>query len=141
MGRLREKGSVGSGFWQALNTVNASGQVRAKMETQSNERQAGTTPVILSRPRLGFKPTVLVNPAGTLPDPTTADSSSAVPMNSARHRRLSDGTYRFSVRAVVAGDAMTPAGTQQPVFASSRAKSFLAPGNPAALCSTAAITA
>ena len=42
------------------------------METQSSERQAGTTPRVLRRPLLGFKPMRLLNAAGTRPDPAVS---------------------------------------------------------------------
>ena len=38
------------------------------MEIQSNVRQAGNTPRVLTKPRVGFNPTMPLNPAGTLPD-------------------------------------------------------------------------
>ena len=37
----------------------ASSVVSANTETQSSERQAGTTPAVETRPRLGFNPTIL----------------------------------------------------------------------------------
>ena len=55
-----------------LNTVCASVQFRAKMETQSKERHAGTIPEVLIRPIVGFKPTTLLRAAGTLPDPAVS---------------------------------------------------------------------
>jgi hypothetical protein len=39
--------------------------VSAKIETQSSERQAGTTPVVLRTPLVGFRPTMLLKAAGT----------------------------------------------------------------------------
>ena len=39
----------------------ASSTVSAKTETQSSVRQAGTTPAVETRPRLGFSPTMLLN--------------------------------------------------------------------------------
>ena len=42
------------------------------METQSRERQAGTTPLVLSSPRVGLRPTRLLNAAGTRPDPAVS---------------------------------------------------------------------
>ena len=44
----------------------------AKTETQSSERQAGTTPVVLSRPRVGLRPTMLLKAAGTRPEPAVS---------------------------------------------------------------------
>lgn len=42
------------------------------MDGQSSDRQAGTTPLMLSSPRLGFNPTVLVKAAGTRPEPAVS---------------------------------------------------------------------
>ena len=42
------------------------------MLMQSKLRQAGTKPVLLSRPRLGFNPTILLREAGTRPDPAVS---------------------------------------------------------------------
>ena len=42
------------------------------METQSKLRQAGTTPVVLSKPRVGFQPTMLLKAAGTRPEPAVS---------------------------------------------------------------------
>jgi len=42
------------------------------MDTQSSDRHAGTTPEVLSRPRVGLSPTMLLNPAGTRPDPAVS---------------------------------------------------------------------
>ena len=39
---------------------------------QSSERQAGTVPWLLTRPRVGFRPTMLLNAAGTRPDPAVS---------------------------------------------------------------------
>ena len=44
----------------------------AKIDTQSSERQAGTTPVVLSSPRVGFRPIRLLNAAGMRPDPAVS---------------------------------------------------------------------
>ncbi len=53
-------------------TVAASVTVRAKIETQSSDRQAGTTPLVLSQPRVGLSPTRLLKAAGTRPDPAVS---------------------------------------------------------------------
>ena len=45
----------------AASAVTASSTVSAKIETQSSERQAGTTPVVETSPRLGFRPTMLLS--------------------------------------------------------------------------------
>jgi hypothetical protein len=42
------------------------------MLTQSSDRQAGTTPVPVTKPFVGFNPTMLLNPAGTRPDPAVS---------------------------------------------------------------------
>jgi hypothetical protein len=44
----------------------------AKIETQSSDRQAGTTPSVLSRPRVGLIPTMPLSAAGTRPDPAVS---------------------------------------------------------------------
>ena len=44
----------------------------AKRETQSSERQAGTTPRVLKRPLLGLSPIRLLNPAGIRPEPAVS---------------------------------------------------------------------
>src|SRR5580704_9140274 len=53
-------------------TQAASSTVSARIETQSSVRQAGTTPVVGSHPRVGFKPTMLFIPAGTRPEPAVS---------------------------------------------------------------------
>ena len=50
----------------------ASSTVRAKIETQSRLRQAGSTPRVLTRPGVGFRPTSWLKPAGTRPDPAVS---------------------------------------------------------------------
>ena len=40
--------------------------------TQSRLRQAGTTPRVLQRPLVGFKPTRWLNAAGTRPEPAVS---------------------------------------------------------------------
>ncbi len=42
------------------------------METQSRLGQAGITPRVLSRPRVGLTPTILLKAAGTRPDPAVS---------------------------------------------------------------------
>jgi hypothetical protein len=46
--------------------------VRAKIDTQSSERQAGTTPEVLRAPQVGFKPMMLLKAAGTRPEPAVS---------------------------------------------------------------------
>jgi hypothetical protein len=45
---------------------------RANTDTQSSERQAGTTPAVLRRPRLGLRPTMPLAAAGTRPEPAVS---------------------------------------------------------------------
>ncbi len=53
-------------------TRQASSTVSAKIDTQSSERQAGTTPWVLKRPPLGLRPTRLLKAAGTRPEPAVS---------------------------------------------------------------------
>ena len=53
-------------------TSAASCAVKANTETQSSERQAGTTPTVLTSPRVGFRPTMLPSAAGIRPDPAVS---------------------------------------------------------------------
>ena len=69
---LRENGSRSSQCRATAATAHASSTVSEKTETQSNERHAGTTPRVLSAPRVGFNPTTLLNPAGTRPEPAVS---------------------------------------------------------------------
>ncbi len=39
---------------------------------QSSDRQAGTEPSLLTRPGVGFNPTMLLKPAGTRPEPAVS---------------------------------------------------------------------
>src|SRR5262249_36033775 len=71
-GRSREYGSARSGPAITWSAVQASSTVSAKTDTQSRVRQAGTTPAVETAPRLGFKPTILFNPAGTRPEPAVS---------------------------------------------------------------------
>src|SRR5205823_11758852 len=71
-GGSREYPSAGSGPRIASSTATASPTVSANIDTQSSERQAGSTPRALTRPRVGFSPTMLVNDAGTRPDPAVS---------------------------------------------------------------------
>src|SRR5215469_10498528 len=71
-GNDREYGSLRSGPAMTASTVAASSVVSAKIEMQSSERQAGTTPVVETRPRLGLRPTMLLRAAGTRPDPAVS---------------------------------------------------------------------
>jgi hypothetical protein len=44
----------------------------ANNDTQSNERDAGTTPRVLTLPRVGFSPTTPQHAAGTRPEPAVS---------------------------------------------------------------------
>jgi hypothetical protein len=44
----------------------------ANTETQSSDLQAGTMPRVLSKPRVGFSPTMLLKAAGTRPEPAVS---------------------------------------------------------------------
>ena len=71
-GARREYASVGSSPAATAYTARASPTVSAMTDTQSSVRQAGTTPVPLSAPRVGLSPTILFSPAGTRPDPAVS---------------------------------------------------------------------
>ena len=68
-------------------TAAASSLVSAKIETQSSERQAGTTPVVLKAPLVGFDPTILLKAAGTRPDPAVSVPSENWPTGGHRDGR------------------------------------------------------
>jgi len=52
--------------------------VRAKIDTQSIDRQAGTTPAALTIPNVGLSPTMPLKPAGTRPEPAVSVPSENV---------------------------------------------------------------
>ena len=52
--------------------VRADATSGAKIKTQSSERQAGTTPAVLSKPRVGLRPTMPFSAAGTRPEPAVS---------------------------------------------------------------------
>lgn len=64
--------SAGSGPVATEHTAVASSTVKAKIDTQSGERQAGTTPAVGMRPRVGLRPTMLQKAAGIRPDPAVS---------------------------------------------------------------------
>src|SRR6516165_11954045 len=68
----RARGSSGSKNAASSNTAEASCAVSANTETQSSDRQAGTIPRVLNRPRVGFSPTRLLKAAGIRPDPAVS---------------------------------------------------------------------
>ena len=71
-GRARDHGSASSKPAIAVSTRNASATVSAWIEMQSSAGTAGTTPRVLTRPRVGFRPTVFVHAAGTRPEPAVS---------------------------------------------------------------------
>src|SRR5271167_3048033 len=68
----REKGSSGSNPSTTASTRAASSTVSEKIDTQSSDRHAGTTPRVLILPQLGFNPMILLNAAGTRPEPAVS---------------------------------------------------------------------
>jgi hypothetical protein len=68
----RENGSSASNPRATSQTRLATSQSFAKIETQSSDLQAGTTPEVDSNPRVGFSPTKSLNAAGTRPDPAVS---------------------------------------------------------------------
>src|SRR5690554_1030773 len=72
LGAFREKASAESKPAITSATRAASPMVRPNTETQSSDRQAGTTPLMLNRPLVGFSPTRLFRPAGTRPEPAVS---------------------------------------------------------------------
>ena len=69
---MRDQGSSGSGPASTASTVAASATSRANTLTQSSERQAGTTPLVPTSPRVGFSPTIPFIAAGTRPEPAVS---------------------------------------------------------------------
>src|SRR5438309_3882305 len=63
---------VACGSATTLSTASASAQESANTDMQSSDRQAGTEPSLLTRPGVGFKPTMLLKPAGTRPEPAVS---------------------------------------------------------------------
>src|SRR5581483_7289019 len=72
VGDERENGSSKSKPCAISRIACASETWFAKIETQSSDRQAGTTPRVLTRPFVGFNPTRLLNAAGTRPEPAVS---------------------------------------------------------------------
>src|SRR6195256_5987233 len=58
-------------------TMKASSTVSENTDTQSSVRQAGTRPAVETSPRLGFRPTILLKPAGTRPEPAVSVPSAS----------------------------------------------------------------
>ena len=63
---------MGSKAAMTSRTALAARTVGARIETESNERQAGTTPVVVTIPRVGFRPTIPLQAAGTRPEPAVS---------------------------------------------------------------------
>src|SRR6185369_14278951 len=78
LGRILEYGSLPSNPRATFQIERASRAVLEKIETQSRDRQAGTTPLALKRPRVGLRPTRLLNAAGTRPEPAVSVPSENV---------------------------------------------------------------
>src|SRR5205807_10063055 len=76
-GCSREYGSAPSGPAMAASAANASSTVSACTETQSSVRQAGTTPAFETSPRLDLNPMMLLNAAGTRPEPAVSVPSAS----------------------------------------------------------------
>jgi hypothetical protein len=68
----REYGSSASKPRAASSTRRAPARSCAKIDTQSSERHAGTTPHVDSRPRVGLTPTSALSVAGTRPEPAVS---------------------------------------------------------------------
>src|SRR6266702_4018633 len=71
-GIARENGSAGSTPTSTSNATRASPTVRVNVVTQSSVGQAGNTPLVETRPRVGFMPTMPLNAAGTRPLPAVS---------------------------------------------------------------------
>ena len=69
---VRDQGSSGSGPASTASTVAASATSRVNTLTQSSERQAGSTPLVPTSPRVGFSPTIPFIAAGTRPEPAVS---------------------------------------------------------------------
>src|SRR3546814_793759 len=78
------------------------------MLMQSSVRQAGTSPAVLSSPGVGLIPTILLNAAGTLPDP-------AVSVPSAKAARPAALLRRFHEAKETAAHSVTVWGTGRPL--------------------------
>src|SRR5258708_34672518 len=63
---------VAGGSAMTFSTWSASAQESANTEMQSSDRQAGTEPSLLTRPGVGLRPTMLLKPAGTRPEPAVS---------------------------------------------------------------------
>ena len=102
--KLRDHGSAASCTAATCITRQASSAVAAKIETQSSDWQAGTTPRTDSAPREGFSPTMLLSAAGTRPEPAVSVPSAKV-TRPARHRDARAGRRAAGHQRRVAGVA------------------------------------
>ena len=115
-GRSREYGSAGSRPAMAATTIQASPTSLASTDTQSSERQAGTTPLVETRPGVGFSPTRPHNPAGTRPDPAVSvpSANGTNPAATATAEPRGRSTRHSTRRPRVARHRMRRAGAVQP---------------------------
>ena len=67
-----DHGADSSNCCATCKTAPASEAVKANTLMQSSVRQAGTTPELLNRPQLGFRPIRLLNAAGIRPEPAVS---------------------------------------------------------------------
>jgi hypothetical protein len=72
---------------------------------QSRLRQAGTTPVVETAPSVGFRPTMLLRPAGTRPEPAVSvpSASGTIPAATATAEPELDPPGTRSARKVLRG--------------------------------------
>src|SRR5258707_12652983 len=82
-GIARLNGSAGSAPTSTSNAARASATVLVNVVTQSSVGQAGNTPRVDTRPRVGFIPTMPLNAAGTRPLPAVSVPSARGTMPSA----------------------------------------------------------
>src|SRR6266566_4391278 len=76
-GIARAYGSPGSSPTSTSNAARASATVLVNVVTQSSVGQAGNTPLVGTRPRVGFRPTMPLNAAGTRPLPAVSVPSAS----------------------------------------------------------------
>jgi hypothetical protein len=71
-GKRRDHGSASSYTLITVASARAVQTSRVRVVTQSSDGQAGMTPEVLTRPRVGFHPTSPLNAAGTRPLPAVS---------------------------------------------------------------------
>src|SRR4029450_3867579 len=71
--------AVDCGAAATCSTASASAHDSANTDTQSSDLQAGTTPSVLNRPGVGFRPTMLLKPAGPGPERAVPVPSAKLP--------------------------------------------------------------